>query len=218
MPVAENLSGKRFGKLVAVCDIGRTSRGRIWNCICDCGAETTSISTYLKNGHKRSCGCLHAESARVAGEKQRTHGHTSKERKKSASEYHAWSSMKSRCLNPNVHNYKRYGARGITVCERWADFQNFYADMGPKPSSKHSLERLDTNGNYEPKNCVWADAFQQASTRTNVRSIEAFGKIMTAAAWSRETGIPATVIRNRLDSGWDVEKALSVSVRKLTRG
>lgn len=218
MPVAENLSGKRFGKLVAVCDIGRTSRGRIWNCICDCGAETTSISTYLKNGHKRSCGCLHAESARVAGEKQRTHGHTSKERKKSASEYHAWSSMKTRCLNPNVHNYKRYGARGITVCERWADFQNFYADMGPKPSSKHSLERLDTNGNYEPKNCVWADAFQQASTRTNVRSIEAFGKIMTAAAWSRETGIPATVIRNRLDSGWDVEKALSVSVRKLTRG
>ena len=218
MPVAENLSGQRFGKLVAVCDIGRTNRGRVWNCVCDCGAETTSISTYLKNGHKRSCGCLHAESAKVAGAKQRTHGHTAKERKRSASEYHAWSSMKSRCFNPNVHSYKRYGARGITVCERWSDFQNFYEDMGPKPSCKHSLERLDTNGNYEPKNCVWADAFQQASTRTNVRSIEAFGKVMTAAAWSRETGITATVIRNRLDSGWDVAKALSVPVRKFARG
>lgn len=218
MPVAENLSGHRFGKLVAICDIGRTKRGRVWKCRCDCGGETTSVSTYLKNGHKRSCGCLHAESAKVAGQKQRTHGHTSKDRKRTASEYHAWASMKSRCLNPNTASFKRYGARGIKVCERWMDFTNFYADMGEKPSPKHSLERLDTNGNYEPSNCVWADAFQQASTRTNVRSISAFGKIMTAAAWSRETGINATVIRNRIDSGWEPEKALRTPIRKIVRG
>jgi hypothetical protein len=218
MPIAENLAGQRFGKLVAVCDIGRTKRGRVWKCVCDCGSETASVSTYLKNGHKRSCGCLHAESAKIAGEKQKTHGHTTKERKKFASEYHAWASMKSRCMNPNVHSFKRYGARGIKVCDRWMRFENFYEDMGPKPSERHSLERLDTDGNYEPSNCVWADAFQQASTRTNVRSICAFGKTMTAAAWQRETGIPASVIRNRIDSGWREEQAVSHPVRKIVRG
>jgi len=218
MPVAENLSGRRFGKLTAICDVGRTKRGRVWKCRCDCGTETTSVSTYLKNGHKRSCGCLHAESAKVAGQKQCTHGHTTKERKKTSSEYHTWASMKSRCTNPNTHSFKRYGARGIKVCDRWMDFANFYADMGPKPSSKHSLERLNTDGDYEPSNCLWADAFQQASTRTNVRSIEAFGKVMTAAAWARETGVSATVIRNRIDSGWEPERALQVPVRKLSRG
>lgn len=218
MPVAENLSGMRFGKLVAVCDVGRTKRGRVWKCVCDCGSETESISTYLKNGHKRSCGCLHAESAKLASVKHQTHGHTTKDRKKFASEYNAWASMKSRCLNPNSHGFKRYGARGIKVCERWLNFAKFYEDMGPKPTQKHSLERLNTDGNYEPSNCVWADAIQQASTRTNVRSITAFGKTMTAAAWERETGIPATAIRNRIDSGWDIKRVLNTPVRNINRG
>lgn len=217
MPIAQDLSGQRFGKLVAVRDIGKTSRGRVWMCVCDCGQETEAVAGSLKSGHKKSCGCLHAESAKIAGGKQQTHGHTTKERKQGAAEYHAWSSMKSRCTNPNTHSYKRYGARGIKVCDRWLDFANFYADMGPKPSSKHSLERLNTDGNYEPSNCVWADAFQQASTRTNVRSITAFGKTMTAAAWERETSISASVIRNRLDSGWSIEAALTTPVRARKR-
>lgn len=217
MPIAEDLTGKRFGKLVAICDIGKTKRGRVWKCVCDCGSETTSVVCYLKNNHKRSCGCLHAESAKVAGKKQETHGHTTKERKKTSSEYHAWASMKSRCLNPKNHSFKRYGGRGINICDRWMDFSNFYNDMGKKPTKKHSLERIDTDKGYFPSNCVWADAFQQASTRTNVRSISAFGKTLTAAAWERETGVSASVIRNRIDSGWDVEKALTTPIRKINR-
>ena len=217
MPIAQDLSGQRFGKLIAVRDIGKNIRGRVWLCVCDCGQETKSVAAYLKNGHKKSCGCLHAESAKIAGEKQRTHGHTTKERKPHASEYNTWASMKARCTNQKTHSYKRYGGRGIKVCDRWLDFSNFYADMGPKPSPKHSLERLDTNGNYEPENCVWADAFQQASTRTNVRSITAFGKTMTSAAWERETSVPSSVIRHRIDSGWDVHAALTTPVRACKR-
>jgi hypothetical protein len=218
MPIAEDLTAKRFGKLTALQDVGRNKRGRIWQCICDCGNVVQSVSGYLKNGHKRSCGCLHAEVAKATKEKHQTHGHTTKERKQLASEYHAWASMKSRCLNKNTKSFKRYGGRGISICDRWMSFENFFFDIGPKPSSKHSLERLNTNGDYEPSNCVWADAFQQASTRTNVRAISAFGKVMTSAAWARETGISATVIRNRIDSGWQPEKALSAPVRKISRG
>lgn len=209
MPVSEDLSGKKFGRLTAIEDIGKTKRGRVWRCICECGNETQSISTYLKIGHKKSCGCLHADSAKISGLKQRTHGYTTVDKKWTASEYGVWMSMKARCGNPKAASYKRYGARGIKVCERWMKFENFIKDMGPRPTNKHSLDRIDTNKGYDPENCRWADQMQQAQTRTNVRKIHAFGETMTASMWERRTGISALTIRNRIDAGWSPEDALT---------
>lgn len=209
MPIAENLTGQKFGRLTAINDIGKTTRGRVWRCVCECGQETESVSTYLKNGHKKSCGCLHADSAKISGMKQRTHGYTTVDKKWTASEYGVWMSMKARCGNPKVASYKRYGARGITVCERWMKFENFIQDIGPRPTSKHSLDRIDTHQGYELENCRWADQMQQAQTRTNVRKIYAFGETMTAAMWERKTGITAMTIRNRIDAGWMPEDAVT---------
>lgn len=209
MPIAENLAGQKFGRLTAIEDIGKTKRGRVWRCLCECGQQTNSVSTYLKNGHKKSCGCLHADSARISGFKQRTHGYTTFDKKWTASEYGVWMSMKARCGNPKTAGYKRYGGRGIFVCERWMKFENFIIDMGARPTNKHSLDRIDTNKGYEPKNCRWADQMQQAQTRTNVRQICAFGQTLTAAMWERKTGITALTIRNRIDAGWPTEDAVT---------
>jgi hypothetical protein len=217
MPVAEDLTGKKFGRLTALYDVGKNVRGRIWRCICECGTELDGVATYLKNGHKKSCGCLHADSAKLAGLKTRTHGYTTVDKKWTSSEYAIWQSMKSRCINPKNASYKHYGGRGIVICEQWLKFENFIQDMGNRPSAKHSLDRINTNGNYEPTNCRWADQMQQAQTRTNVRAITAFGETLTSAMWSRRTGIKAEAIRNRIDAGWSAEDALSTPIRASKR-
>lgn len=217
MPIAQDLSGKTFGRLTAIKDVGKTSRGRVWECACSCGSTKNVISTYLTSGHTQSCGCLHADSAKIGGLKRRTHGFTTLDKKWTASEYGVWMSMKARCSNPKTPSYKSYGRRGIVVCERWMSFENFIQDMGRRPSSKHSLDRIDTNGNYEPGNCRWADQLQQAQTRTNVRMITAFGETLTSAMWARKTGVSALAIRNRIDSGWDAESAVSKPVRRMNR-
>lgn len=214
MPIASNLSGVRFGRLTAVEDTGRCVRGRIWRCVCDCGTEKLVVSQALRSGHTKSCGCLQPDAARESGVKRRTHGHTTRESKDSASEYFIWSSMKARCANPKNASYKRYGARGIDVCDRWlSSYEDFFNDMGARPSKEHSLDRIDTNKGYFPENCRWADKFQQAETRTNVRRIDVSGRVMTAAAWSREYGVPAMAIRNRIDAGWSAEDAVMKPIR-----
>jgi hypothetical protein len=118
-------------------------------------------------------------------------------------EYRAWRSMRDRCYNLNYSSYPIYGGRGISVCEAWnGSFERFLADMGMKPSPKHSIERLDVNGNYEPNNCVWADHFQQANNRRNNRIITANGKTQTLAQWCRESGMDKTLFRLRCNLGW----------------
>ena len=116
--------------------------------------------------------------------------------------------MKDRCYQVTHKEYKRYGAAGIKVCKRWRDsFENFFADMGERPDGC-SLERIDGEKNYTPKNCVWATKEQQANNRRNNRLIEFDGKTMTLAQWAKKTNIPASTIARRIDRGWDVERAL----------
>jgi hypothetical protein len=164
MPAAINLQGQRFGRLLVVKDVGRSMDNKIlWRCQCECGRSTNVRSSYLRSGHTRSCGCLKVDIAPMNAP-PKTHGAASNGHR--WPEYRAWCGMKERCLNPKNKSYKHYGARGITVCERWIDsFKNFIADMGRRPSPEHSIDRINNDGPYDPANCRWATYKQQLSNQ-----------------------------------------------------
>ena len=123
--------------------------------------------------------------------------------------YKAWTAMISRCHNPNHYNFAKYGAKGISVCERWRSFENFYADMGDRPEGM-SIDRIDSRGNYEPSNCRWASDTTQANNRSSNRRFEVNGEMLTVREISELTGIPYKRLRDRiLDKGWDVEQAIN---------
>ena len=162
---ANNLVDKRFGKLVVLSFEEKPDKKRniVWNCKCDCGNLTQAVSSELKSGRKRSCGCLHSE---VVSETSAKHGHT--RNKKFSPTYISWASMLTRCKNKNASNFKHYGGRGISVCGRWESFENFLEDMGERPEGK-SIDRINVNGNYEPSNCKWATQTEQVANRRKMK-------------------------------------------------
>lgn len=126
-------------------------------------------------------------------------------------EYHAWKSMRRRCYDPLSKKYSGYGGRGIEVCESWrTSFTTFLKDMGLRPTKKHSLDRIDNDGPYSPENCRWAIQRTQQNNRRDNRRIEAMGLNLTMSQWSRHLGVPVKRIQNRIYSGWDPAKALTV--------
>ena len=128
-------------------------------------------------------------------------------------EYQAWLHMKDRCFNPNHKRYSDYGGRGITVCDRWLNLENFLADIGSRPSPKHSLDRIDNDGNYCHENCRWATkAEQQNNQRTN-RLITIGCVTLTIAQWEKEMGYKQGIIWSRLKDGWSEYKAVMTPVR-----
>ncbi len=153
-----DLSGQKFGRLF-VEKFSHVDRCSYWDCRCDCGVSKKVSLANLTSGEVRSCGCLARERQSIAGKKSRKHG----EAIALTSEYAIWKSMKARCSNRKLKSWKRYGAMGIKVCERWrSSFEDFLADMGRRPSSKHSIDRYpNPYGNYEPGNCRWATSIEQ---------------------------------------------------------
>lgn len=134
-------------------------------------------------------------------------------RKANPSEYRCWCTMLSRCYNPNRSNYKHYGGRGITVCERWrSSFEDFLSDMGVKPTPKHSIDREKNSMGYEPGNCAWKTQTQQMRNTRNNRMVTANGKTQTLIEWAKESGINQGAIRVRLELGWVPERAVSEPV------
>jgi hypothetical protein len=121
--------------------------------------------------------------------------------------------MMTRCRNPKCSQFKNYGARGITVCERWREFINFYTDMGPKPTPSHSLDRIDPNGMYEPTNCRWATPTEQSENKRDTVRVAFDGETLTLCEWARRLGIKRSTLDYRLHvAGWSIEDALTTPV------
>lgn len=205
-----DLTGQRFGRLVAVALTGEIRHGyRVWRCQCDCGGsiDVPLLQLRVATGSTgtRSCGCL----ARELREKNfRPHMIKPRHGMSETVTYNRWQAMRARCNNPGASNYERYGARGIKVCERWALFENFFSDMGECPSG-HSLERTDNGGNYEPRNCKWIPVGEQQSNTRRSKFFTHNGVTKTAAQWARSIGITDSAFHSRLRKGWPIEKVLT---------
>lgn len=132
----------------------------------------------------------------------------------SSPEKTAWRNMRRRCQNPKNPEYKNYGGRGITVCEEWRSFDAFYADMGDRPSPKHSLDRLDVNGPYAAFNCAWRTPVEQLNNMRKNRWLTFEGRTQTVAQWARETGLTPGCISGRMLLGWDTKRILTVPRRQ----
>ena len=159
MPKKKDLTGRTFGRLRVICETDRRSNGMIvWECLCKCGATVFVTGNNLCTGNTTSCGCWRSE---LSSGRFTTHGET--HHRKPSREYVAWISMRDRCVNPRNKSYEYYGGRGVSVCLRWMEsFEAFLSDVGRCPSEGMSIDRIDTNGNYEPDNVRWATASQQA--------------------------------------------------------
>lgn len=197
-----NLAGRIFGKLTVSHPASPAKDGRRrWHCQCSCGSTTAVTVSRLLSGMTRSCGCLIRETLRRTAT---THG------KSRTPEHRVWCGIVNRCHNPKEPTYPRYGGRGIKVCRRWREsFMAFLADLGPKPSPKHTLDRKNNDGNYEPRNCRWATRTEQARNKSNNRVLTHKGESLCLAEWAERTGIDCSIIKGRLRLGWSVVDALT---------
>lgn len=197
-----NLTGLTFGRLTVTKEGEREKEQRRWYCLCECGNTVLVLQASLRSGSTTSCGCLHSE---VVSNTFSTH------RLSRSPEYLIWSSMKRRCYNQRNIGYALYGGRGIKVCDRWRnDFLAFLNDMGPRPSLKHSLDRIDNDRDYEPGNCRWATIQEQGRNKRSNHFLTFDGKTLTIAEWAELTNIPQIVLRSRINANrWSVERALT---------
>jgi len=208
----KDATGLRFGRLTVsgFVDTVRTPGGASarWLCVCDCGNTTTVHGSLLRNGNTKSCGCLARDAVTRRNAK---HGLTR------TPEYTAWVNMIGRCYKPKSSNYKHYGGRGITVCDRWrfgeggkSGVECFLSDMGKKPHPKWSLDRYpDQDGPYSPDNCRWASQADQIRNSTCVTPVETSSGTMCIIDAAAASGQPYGRLRSRLRYGWDQETALA---------
>ena len=202
MSKLQDITGQRFSRLVVLERAGRAPSGHVtWKCRCDCGNEVVAYGLSLKCGNTRSCGCIRKEQLR---ERNRTHDL----KQGNESTYNSWANMKSRCNDKNNPDYHYYGGRGITHDPRWADFKNFFEDMGPKPDDSLTIERIDNNGNYCKENCKWGTRKEQARNKSNNRYLTYNGDTLLLSEWADKLGINKGTIYLRLRKGWPLEKVL----------
>jgi len=202
-----DITGRSFGRWRVVSFSRAKLRngkhhGEYWNCVCKCGTTKEVDAQSLRSGGTKSCGCLSRE-------------HSTKHGIGGTRIYRVWKAIKTRCYNRNAKNYRDYGARGIRMCRRWlASPLNMLADLGPPPSSSHSIERNDNDGPYAPWNCRWASPVEQGNNKRNNVRITHDGQTMTLSQWGRIVGIRPLTIRKRIkELGWPISKALSTPVR-----
>lgn len=209
-----DMAGRHFGH-VTVERLAHHRGQAFWWVLCDC----RSTPPFVVGGWRirketppvRCSECLR----RAVGERSTTHGATRATRAgRITPEYRIWASAIQRCTNPLASNFRHYGNRGITICPRWrASFVDFLADMGPRPSARHSLDRIDSNGHYEPGNCRWATPRTQQRNRRNTRWLTVRGERDSLAAWAERFSITVSRIHQRLKLGWSEEEAVVTPIR-----
>ena len=184
--------GDKFGRLTAIKFVKRSKQGsQFWLFKCDCGNEKVILVNNVKRKLVKSCGCYKKE-------KLTKHGMVE------TRTYKSWEAMKTRCLDKNAPNYKNYGGRGITVCDKWMKFENFYTDMGKRPEEK-SLDRIENNKGYYKKNCKWSTQKEQNNNKRNNILITFNGKTQNMKQWAEELNISYETLINRAKKGWDTE-------------
>ena len=201
------ITGAKYGRLTCLEYIGSNKyRRALWRCVCECGNETVVEAASLFSGNTKSCGCLRREAGTRSAtiyNSQHRHGQVG------TPIYHSWAKMKERCLSSNCPSYKDYGGRGIKICNEWLEFKPFY-EWAIANGFKEGLtiERIDNNGNYEPGNCRWATMLEQANNKRSNRTITHNGQTKTVIQWSRELGVSASAIYQRIASGWPSDRLL----------
>ena len=202
-----DLAGMRFGKLTVVKRVENKANRVMWECKCDCGNVKNIRTDQLRGNVAKSCGCLQAE---VTARMKTTHG------KSKIRLYSIWHGMKERCYNVNHDRYKDYGGKGTTIFDEWKNnFQSFY-DWAMANGYKDSLtiDRIDTNGNYEPANCRWITNKEQQNNRTDNHYVTFNGETKTLKEWSEFLGVNYSTLNHRINQyGWSIEKALTEKVR-----
>lgn len=184
-------------------------RCKLFKIVCTCGKEKikhlSAVYQWLKTG-KLSCWCIWKEEQRKK---------VTKHWMKYTSEYNIWRSMKDRCYSKKIRNYRFYWNKWITVCDGWKDsFEQFYKDMWPRPSKEHSIDRINTNWNYDPWNCRWATRFEQLRNKSNNNYITYKWKTLVINDWGKIMGINGSTIFGRLKSWWTLKQAMNKPVRK----
>lgn len=213
-----DIVGKRFKRLLILKHEGGegTLSDQLYEAQCDCGAVIRVTRKSLLKNHKGSCGCLRSESSSANRTK---HGETIRFNGAHVTpEWRAWNAMIDRCSRPSHPSFHNYGGRGITVYAEWlSSFEEFLAYVGRRPSSVHSLDRINNNGNYEPGNVRWATHKEQCGNTRRSRVIECSGRSQTLTGWAEETGLSKSLILDRLKRGWSSEEALRTPVNSTRR-
>lgn len=206
-----DMTGARHAAVVGVCQVGICSSGDTkWQFRCDCGDRFDASGYAVRIGRIISCPKCSAKRSALASTK---HGKTN------SIEFSTWVDIQSRCYNKNRPEYESYGGRGITVCSKWlASFSAFMDDMGARPSPKHSIDRIDNDGNYEPANCRWATRVEQANNKRNNVLLEINGQIKTIAHWAKEAGVTYASVYARHLNGVTGAALLESSAQKLMHG
>lgn len=202
-------TGARFSSWTVLSFAGFVANYRpMYLCRCNCGTEREVFSRSLRQGRSKSCGCAARQVwAEITRKAKLRHGNTVD--RGATPEYTAWLAIKARCYNENEKCYTRYGGRGIRVCDRWlGSFENFLADMGPRPTPDHSIDRKDVNGNYDPDNCQWETQTRQQRNRRNSMVITAFGLNLQINDFCEAVDGDRQLIRNRIIRGWPQEDAI----------
>jgi hypothetical protein len=201
--------GSKFSHLTVLNFAGKSkNKSLLYECRCDCGNIVIKRGSHLRRHEVKSCGCYRKDETFINNLKLKLIKHGLSK----SSTYASWVAMKSRCLNPNHVHYAKYGGRGIGVCQRWLIFENFLADMGIRPEGM-TLDRIKVDGDYCPENCRWANPKQQSRNRNNNHFLTLNGQRCTLSEWSDITGIKKTTIRERLNRGWEVKRALCQSTK-----
>ena len=211
-----DLTGQRFGRLVAIKENGRSkSRQVLWLCQCDCGNTHIVPSSQLKNASIRSCGCLRSE---MVAAKNYKHGLMDSRL------YHVWTSIKDRCYREKNHHYKYYGKRGIRLCDEWQSFENFYTwaiNNGYDPDAPRgecTIDRINPDGDYEPNNCRWVSNTVQQRNKRNNHYLTYKGETHPVTEWAEILGMGKGTLETRINKyGWSIERAFNTPVRKCNR-